>query len=99
MLSTLAILTWRQSRMYVDIEMLYQTTIEKNPNCWLAYNNLGLILDKKGQSQEAIDHFRQALAIKPDYAVAHNNWGVALVKTGRMQEAVEHYKLALQIEP
>ena len=98
MLSTLAILTWRQSRMYVDIEMLYQTTIEKNPNCWLAYNNLGLILDKMGQTQEAIDHFRQTLAIKPDYAMAQNNWGVVLVKTGRMQEAIEHYKLALQLD-
>ena len=64
LLSTLAILTWRQSRMYVDIEMLYQTTIEKNPNCWMAYNNLGLILANMGQIQEAIEHFRQTLAIQ-----------------------------------
>ena len=99
LLSTLASLTWRQSRMYFDVKMLYQTTIEKNPNCWMAYNNLGLILDNMGQSQEAIEHYRQALAIKPDYAPAHNNWGVVLVRTGQIQEAIEHYKRALQLDP
>jgi protein O-mannosyl-transferase len=99
LLSTLAVLTWRQSRMYTDIEMLYQTTIEKNLNCWMAYNNLGLLLNNKGQTKEAIEHFQQALALKPDYAQAQNNWGVALVKTGRMLEAIEHYKQALQLDP
>ena len=99
LLLTLAGLTWRQSRMYADIITLYQTTIDKNPDCWLAHNNLGLILDKKGQSREAIEHFRQALSLKPDYDLAYNNLGLALVKMGRIQEAIEHYKQALQLTP
>ncbi|MGA2799626.1 MAG: tetratricopeptide repeat protein, partial [Thermoguttaceae bacterium] len=99
LLSTLTILTWRQSRMYVDIEMLYQTTIDKNPDCWLAYNNLGLILADTGRLQEAIEHYQQALRLNPDYIEAHNNLGNAFLQTGRMQEAIEHYQQILRLNP
>ena len=41
---TLGGLTWRQSRMYSDIETLYRMMIAANPDCWMAYNNLGAAL-------------------------------------------------------
>jgi hypothetical protein len=41
LLSTLMFLTWNQSHLYADAMVLYQTTIDRNPDCWLAYNNLG----------------------------------------------------------
>jgi hypothetical protein len=34
----LFLLTWQQSRMYTNAETLYRTTIARNPNCWMAYN-------------------------------------------------------------
>ena len=99
LLATLAILTWRQSRMYTDIETLYQTTIDRNPDCWMAYNNLGLVLAMQADMQEAIEHYQQALRLKPDYANAHNNLGLALADAGRLQEAIEHYRQALRLNP
>ena len=48
LLSVLAVLSWRQSRMYADAETLYRTTIERNPDCWLAHNNLGSVLNTRG---------------------------------------------------
>src|SRR5881397_1241595 len=39
-LVALAMLTWRQSTMYADIEALWRTTIARNPDCWMANNNL-----------------------------------------------------------
>src|SRR5437016_8663263 len=41
---TFAVLTWRQSAMYGDIETLWRTTLLRNPDCWMGYNNLGKIL-------------------------------------------------------
>ena len=41
LLSALGLLTWQQCAQYADAEVLYRTTISRNPSCWLAYNNLG----------------------------------------------------------
>jgi tetratricopeptide (TPR) repeat protein len=95
----LALLTWRQSHMYTDIVRLYQTTIARNPNCWMAYYNLGIIVGNEGHPEEAIKLFKYALQVRPHYAEAHNNMGVQLDITGRLPEAIEHYEEALRIRP
>src|SRR5437867_1557243 len=48
---------------------------------------------------EAIDHWRQALRMMPDYARAHTNWGAALGRQGKPAEAIDHYRQALRIKP
>src|SRR5947199_1989847 len=93
----LFLLTWQQSRMYTDAEMLFRTTIARNPACWMAYNNLGNILYQANRIPEAMKLFKQALRIKP--AVAHYSLGNALVLTGRTSEAIDQYKQAVRIDP
>ena len=56
-------------------------------------------VDRQIQLAEAINHFRQALRIKPDYALAHNNWGAALVEQSKPAEAIEHFQQALRLNP
>ena len=99
LVGVLAVLTWRQSRMYSDRETLYRTTIDRNPDCWLAHNNLGLALAGRGQFDEAIAQCEKALEIKPDYADAHNNLGLVLADGGQVDEAIAHYLKALEIKP
>ena len=65
----------------------------------MAQNNLGLALAERGRIDEAIEHYRKALDIEPDYAEAHNNLGIALADRGRIDEAMEHYRKALEIDP
>ena len=96
---TLGVLTWRQSGMYSNLETLFRTTIERNPACWIAYNNLGVALLEKGQADEAIAQYQEALEIKPDYADAHSNLGSVFLQKGQVDEAVSHYQKALEIEP
>jgi len=95
----LAMLTWRQSALYRDIEALWRTTLVRNPACWMAYNNLGLVLYQANQIPEAMDLFKQSLRINPDNAAAHNNLGNTLLQTGRTLEAIDQYKQALRINP
>ena len=94
----LAALTFHQSRMYADIETLYRTTIDQNPACWMAHNNLGVIQAHDRRTGEAIAHYREALRNKPDYIEACVNLGVALAAEGRTDEAIAQYREALNIK-
>ena len=95
----LAALTWRQCRIYADVQALYKDTIKQNPRCWLAWNNLGNDLLLKGHTGEAIDHFLKALEIKPDYAKAENNLGEALYEQGKVADAIAHFNQSLAMRP
>jgi len=100
---TLAGLSHAQSRMYKDGRTLYRATIAKNPECWMAHNNLGAeLLDLSSPSAvaEAAGHFEAALRIKPDHATAHYNLGNALAAMpGRLNDAITHYEEALRLKP
>ncbi len=85
------------ARLYVDQPKLWTYTLARNPQAWLAHNNLGYALYLKGRVPEAIAHYEQALQAKPDYAEAHNNLGLALMQTGRLPEAIEQFTQALAI--
>jgi protein O-mannosyl-transferase len=95
----LAFLSWRLSESYCDEITLYQATLEKNPDCWMAHNNLGIALVKNGRLQEAIDHYGQVLRLKPDHYMARFNLGVTLLQLGRDQEAIEQFRQVLQKNP
>ena len=56
-----------------------------------------LLLWHGGNDAAAIEHYRRAIAINPDYADAHVNWGNALVRGARFAEAIDHYGSALTI--
>lgn len=99
LLLVLGVLSWRQSRMYTDIESLWQTTIARNPSAFLACNNLGNILAAQGKEDEAIAQFRRAIEIKPDYEEAHYNLANALDRQGKRDEAIDNYEKAIEINP
>jgi len=99
LLAGLGTLTWRQAGMYRDVFTLYQTTIERNPACSMAHNNLAEALTNAGRPAEAIPHLEQALRLKPDLPEAENNLGDDLRRIGRPQEAIPHLERALRLRP
>ncbi|MGA2802728.1 MAG: tetratricopeptide repeat protein [Verrucomicrobiota bacterium] len=99
LLLTLGILTWQQAGIYRNPETLWRDTLAKNPDCWMAHNNLGLLLKNQGHIKEAMEHYHKALQINPNYAEALNNLGVALAAQERFDEAIEDFRKALQIDP
>jgi tetratricopeptide (TPR) repeat protein len=95
----LSVLTWRQSAMYADIEALWRTTLVRNPGCWMAHNNLGIVLSQKGEIDQAIAHYREALEMHPDYSDADYNLGNALLQKGEIDEAIIHCQKAVTVQP
>jgi tetratricopeptide (TPR) repeat protein len=98
-LLALCVATWRQCAMYSDIETLWRTTIARNPDCWMAYNNLSVISLDAGRADEARAEVGRALELHPVYCDAYVNLGNVLQHDGRMDEAVAAYKRAIEIEP
>jgi tetratricopeptide (TPR) repeat protein len=62
-------------------------------------HNIGAALQSAGRIDEALVHYRKALAITPDYAPAYSNIGTVLQAQGRIPEAIEAYQHALQLRP
>jgi tetratricopeptide (TPR) repeat protein len=96
----LAVLTWRQARIYADAETLYRVTLARNPQCWLADNNLGIVEVNTGRPAEARAHFLRALELNPDYAEAHFNLGLLLRREpGGAAAAAAQFGRATELTP
>ncbi|MCH7602433.1 MAG: tetratricopeptide repeat protein [Planctomycetes bacterium] len=68
--------------------MLWQATIERNPESWMSYNNLGHILLDRNLPEESEAFLRQCLEIKPDHFNAMSNLAEALRRQKRDSEAL-----------
>jgi tetratricopeptide (TPR) repeat protein len=53
----------------------------------------------KGNQQEAVEYFRKALAIDPEFADAHNELGVAQSSRGELPQAAEQFQKAIDLAP
>lgn len=62
------------------------------------YYNRGLTLVQKGKLDEAIDQFREAIRIKPEFAIAHRLLGNTLGANGRFEEAIEQFREAIRFD-
>jgi tetratricopeptide (TPR) repeat protein len=97
--AVLAALTSRQCAMYADVDTLWQTTVARNPSCWMAFDNLGSAYMNEGRVQDAILQYRGALAAEPNDVIALNLLGVALLQERREDEAVAQFRRAMEINP
>ena len=95
----LATLTWRQAAMYGNIETLWRTTLARNPGCWMAHNNLGIVLFGKGQLDEAVAHYQTTLEMQPNFWDADYNLGTALLGKGQVDEAIFYCDKAVGMQP
>ena len=60
---------------------------------------IGLTSYKKGDYEEAIKHYDQAIRSNPQIAEAYNNRGIAKHALGRHEKAIADYKEAIRLNP
>lgn len=95
----LAMLVYRQSHAYHDVETLWRDTIAKNPNCFMARSNLAVLLMDRGEFDEAITHLQHALATRPGDIDLQCNLGTAYERMGRFEEALTWFRQAADARP
>ncbi|MGC4075407.1 MAG: tetratricopeptide repeat protein [Nibricoccus sp.] len=95
----LAILSFRQAGMYRDEFTLYETTLQRNPDCWMAHNNLAIALVESGRAERALLHCEEALRLRPNYAKGEHTYGKALNHLGRFPEAIPPLERAVALSP
>jgi len=99
LLAALAVCAHAQTSYWRDSETLWNHTLAHTRNNDIAQYNLGNDLLRQGRFEEAVAHYRTALAINPNYAVNHYNLGNTLLRTGQVDDAISHFQRALQIQP
>ncbi|HEY4310141.1 MAG TPA: tetratricopeptide repeat protein [Pirellulales bacterium] len=105
-LFALAVLTYCQTFIYHDLEVLYRDTIAKNPQSWIAYLNLSTHLDSLGRADEALNMARAGLEVAPSQPRLHACLANVLDELGetrrdprQRQEAIAHYQEAVRLKP
>lgn len=96
---TLAALTFRHSRIYHDPTTLWQDTLAKNPECWMAHGNLAAEYARAGRLDDAIAHYREGLRLYPDAPQIEQRLADTLVLAGKPADAINHYRRSLALAP
>jgi len=105
LLLILGALTWRQCRIYTNMMTLWEDTLSKNPESWLAHSRICRVLTEEGKLDEARVHLEQAIELAsymkkilpPAYAALYQRLAMTLESQGRLDEAAVHYQKSLEV--
>jgi tetratricopeptide (TPR) repeat protein len=92
-------LTWQQAGIYRDETTLWRATLDRNPDAWIAHNNLALLLANDSQAADAVAHLETALRLHPNFPEGLNNLADQYVNLGRHAEARALTERALVLLP
>jgi protein O-mannosyl-transferase len=82
----LGLFTYERTALYRDDIWLWSDTVQKSPNKARSHNNLGHAYAQRGDWDRAIEEFRTAARLNPDYTLARQNLRNAyLHRVGRRQ--------------
>ena len=96
---TLGLLTVRRNHDYRSQVAIWSDAVVKRPHNTRALINLGTILAKLGQTDDALARYSEALRVDPNNADAHFSLGVTLAGRGELDAGLAHLKEAVRLVP
>ncbi len=99
LLAVLLFFTRKQVSYWRNGLTLFGHALEVTENNFIMHNNFGNILLERGYFDEALEHFDEAIRLKPDYPDAISNRSLAYAQLGKYELAVNHFNEVLRINP
>jgi tetratricopeptide (TPR) repeat protein len=104
LLLTLCVLTWRQSRIYSNMETLWKDTLNKNPDSWLANGQISMIFLRQQKFDDAKIYMERKIilasymkVISPlIYSIMHYKLAFIFEAQGKLDYAVSYYQKSLE---
>ncbi len=87
-LSVLMICTGFQVGKWRNNITLFQNAADVTENNYVAYEKLGEALAAQGKINSAIDHYSEALRIRPDFMSTYISMGIVLREQGNYDAAI-----------
>lgn len=91
-------LAHKQAQTWSSTEALFSNVLTHYPNSHLAHNNLGTLRYEQGDVQNALLHYRESLAIRPN-GQAYYNLGQLYADARQFTKAEDAYRSALEHRP
>jgi tetratricopeptide (TPR) repeat protein len=80
-------------------ESLFRHALKVTQNNYVAHNNIGIVLAKKGRINEAISEYQEAIRLNPYYPDPNYNLGNAFLKNGQTDEAISQFRETILLKP
>ena len=95
-LLVLGVLTYRQLGYWRNSDSVWTHTLAHTENNSVAHDMLGFYLSDEGRPDEALPHFRAAIAILPGDLSGNLGLGAYEHARGNLRAAIEHYQVVAQ---
>jgi len=77
---------------------LYKLAIQTDPSYFEPYNNLGILLNQYGRSEEAIPLYEKAMRMKPEHSDTYNNYATALQALKQYDASLENFRKSIALK-
>jgi predicted O-linked N-acetylglucosamine transferase (SPINDLY family) len=82
---------------FLEAKILLSRILDIDPKNFDALNIIGVINGNENNHVEALNFFKKAQKIRPDYNLINFNLGKALSEIGNDLEAIKYYKIAIRL--
>ncbi len=98
-IASLSIRTIFRNKDWKSEDTLWIATAQVAPSGQQIHNNLGDVYSRQGDLPKAVEEFKTAIEINPNYADAYHNLANTYEQMNQSDAAIENYQKALSINP
>ncbi len=88
-----------QMNMLESAAIHYKELLEQDASDVAALSNIGMILGRQGELDQAVVRLEQAIRLAPNFGTAHLNLGVTYRNQKQHAKALKHFQRAAELNP